>query len=118
MSRPTTATIDLGALRYNLQRARAAAPRARIAAAVKADGYGHGLLRVARALEGADALAVACIEEALTLREGGITGPILLLEGVFEASELPLCARWGLDIALHHPCQLEMLEQDPPPAPL
>jgi alanine racemase len=110
MSRATTAFIDLSALRHNLQRVRDAAPGRRIAAAVKANAYGHGLLRVARALEGADALAVACIEEAVGLREGGIKKPILLLEGVFEASELPLCSQLNLEIVVHHLSQLEMLE--------
>lgn len=54
--------------------------------------------------------AVACVEEALILREAGIAQPILLLEGVFEAAELPLCARHGLEIAVHHPDQVRMLE--------
>lgn len=89
---------------------RAAAPGRRVATAVKAEGYGHGLLRVARTLD-ADAFAVACIEEALTLREAGVDRPILLLEGVFEASELPLCARHGLAITVHHPEQVLMLER-------
>lgn len=110
MSRATTALIDLSALRHNLQRVRDTAPGCRIAAAVKANAYGHGLLRVAQALEGADALAVACIEEAVALREGGIKKPILLLEGVFEASELPLCSQLSLEIVVHHLTQLEMLE--------
>ncbi len=66
-----------------------------MAAAVKAEGYGHGLVRTARALD-ADAFAVACVEEALALREAGIDRRILLLEGVFEAEELPRCASiWG-----------------------
>ncbi len=80
-----------------------------MAAAVKANAYGHGLIRVARALD-ADAFAVAAIEEALVLREAGIDRPILLLEGVFEAAELPLCARHDLEIAVHHPEQARMLE--------
>ncbi len=80
-----------------------------MAAAVKAEGYGHGLVRVARTLD-ADAFAVACLEEALILREAGVAQPILLLEGVFEAAELPPCARHGLEIAVHHPEQARMLE--------
>jgi len=86
-----------------------AAPGRRVAAAVKADSYGHGLVRVAQTLD-ADAFAVACIEEALTLREAGIARPILLLEGVFEAAELPLCARHGFEIAVHHSEQARILE--------
>ena len=88
---------------------RVAAPGRRVAAAVKAEGYGHGLVRVARTLD-ADAFAVAGIEEALTLREAGVTRPILLLEGVFEAAELPLCAHHGFEIAVHHPEQVRLLE--------
>ncbi|MBK8753880.1 MAG: alanine racemase [Candidatus Competibacteraceae bacterium] len=110
MSRATTVRLDLGALVHNLRRVRAAAPGRRVMTAVKAEGYGHGLLRVARNLD-ADAFAVSCIEEALTLREAGIDRPILLLEGVFEASELPLCARHRLEIAVHHPEQVLMLER-------
>jgi len=81
-----------------------------VAAAVKAEGYGHGLVRVARTLD-ADAFAVACVEEALILREAGIDRPILLLEGVFEAAELPVCARHNLEMAVHHPEQVAMLER-------
>ena len=81
-----------------------------MAAAVKADGYGHGLVRVARALIDADAFAVAAIGEAQMLRRAGIQQRILLLEGVFEAAELPRCARQGLNIAIHHPEQVRMLE--------
>ena len=81
-----------------------------MAVAVKAEAYGHGLARVAQTLD-ADAFAVACLEEGLALREAGVNRPILLLEGVFEAMELPLCARHDLQIAVHHPEQALMLER-------
>jgi len=81
-----------------------------VAAAIKADGYGHGLAQVARTLD-ADAFAVACIEEALALRDAGVNRSIVLLQGVFEAAELSLCARHGLDIVIHHPEQALMLER-------
>jgi alanine racemase len=65
-----TATIDLAALRHNLGVVRKSAPRSKVMAAIKADGYGHGAVPVARALEDqADAFAVAALEEALMLRE-------------------------------------------------
>ena len=67
-------------------------------------------MRVAQTLD-ADAFAVACLEEGLALREAGVNRPILLLEGVFEAMELPLCARHDLQIAVHHPEQALMLER-------
>ena len=89
-----------------------------MAAAVKADGYGHGLVRVARALNDADAFAVAAVEEAQALRRAGIQQRILLLEGVFEAAELPRCARHHLNIAIHHPEQVRMLELSRLEAPL
>jgi alanine racemase len=108
--RPATAVIDLGALRHNLELARRRAQGARVVAVVKADGYGHGASRLLPALASADMLGVACIEEALGLREVGATQPILLLEGVFEADELPLCARLGFQVAVHEPGQLAMLE--------
>jgi alanine racemase len=73
--------------------------------------YGHGAARLLPALTEADMLGVACIEEALALREAGAVQPILLLEGVFEADELPLCARLGFEIAVHEPGQVRLLEQ-------
>ena len=89
-----------------------AAPAQRVAAAVKADGYGHGIVRVAQTLSdaGSDAFAVCCLEEALLLRQAGIKQRILLLEGIFAADELPHCAAQHLDIAIHHPEQVRMLE--------
>ena len=79
---------------------------------VKANGYGHGALTIASALAPlADALAAACIEEAIELREGGITAPILLLEGVFEASEYPLAAEQGFWVMIDNEQQLAWLEQ-------
>ena len=104
--RAATATIDLGALRHNLGVARDRGAGAKVVAVVKANGYGHGAARLLPALTGADMLGVACIEEALALREAGAAQPILLLEGVFEADELPLCARLGFEVAVHEPGQL------------
>ena len=68
MARPTSASIHTDALRHNLAQARARAPHSRVMAVVKADGYGHGLERVARALEGADAFGVAALSDADRLR--------------------------------------------------
>lgn len=110
MSRATTLHLNLEALTHNLQRVQSAAPSCRIAAAVKANGYGHGLRRVATALADADAFAVASLEEALELRDAAMQQRIILLEGVYEASELSECATQALDIALHHLDQVRMLE--------
>ncbi|WP_374012437.1 alanine racemase [Pseudoxanthomonas koreensis] len=109
--RPARALIDLDALRHNYRLARGLAG-GRALAVVKADAYGHGALRCAAALEPeADGFAVACLEEALALRQAGIGAPILLLEGFFEASELPLIAEHGLWCVIHAPWQVAMLER-------
>ncbi|WP_280547881.1 MULTISPECIES: alanine racemase [unclassified Halomonas] len=110
MARPLIADIDLDALRHNYRLARDQAPHSRAVAVIKADAYGHGAVACARALEGlAPAFAVACLEEAQALREGGITVPIVLLEGIFEAAELERVEALGLWIAVHTDWQLEAL---------
>jgi alanine racemase len=82
--RPTVIEVDLDALRDNVAGVRARVGRARIMASVKANAYGHGLVRTARALLefGADELGVAFLEEGITLRRAGITAPILVLGGI------------------------------------
>ena len=109
--RPARALIDLDALRHNYQLARELSG-ARALAVVKADAYGHGAVRCAQALEReADGFAVACIEEALALREAGIRAPILLLEGFFEAAELALIEQHQLWCVVHALWQVEAIEQ-------
>jgi len=119
MARPNQARLDLGALRHNLGVARRLAGSARLMAVVKANAYGHGAVTVARQLENlADALAVASIEEAVELRDAGISAPILLLEGVFEAQELGIAAQSGLWITIDNEWQLRWLEEALLPEPL
>lgn len=109
--RPARALIDLDALRHNYRLARELSG-ARALAVVKADAYGHGAVRCAQALEAeADGFAVACIEEALVLREAGIRAPILLLEGFFEADELTLIEQHDLWCVVHAQWQVEAIEQ-------
>lgn len=109
--RPARALIDLSALRHNYQLARETTG-AKALAVIKADAYGHGAVRVAQALEAqADGFAVACIEEALELRQAGIRAPILLLEGFFEADELPLIVEHDFWCVVHSLWQLEAIEQ-------
>ena len=63
---------------------------------VKANAYGHGAVQVAQALaDSAPAFGVACIEEAMQLRDAGIKQPILLLEGIFSADEVKVAASNG-----------------------
>lgn len=111
--RPLTATIDTGALTHNLGVARAHAPRSRVLAVVKANAYGHGLERAARAFAAADGLALIEIDGAVRLREAGYGGRLVLLEGLFEAAELPAAARCDLSIAVHCEEQLHMLDRAP-----
>ncbi|MDK9701432.1 MAG: alanine racemase, partial [bacterium] len=82
--RPTYAEIDLAALRSNLQLVRKFAPNTQIMASIKAQAYGHGLLRVAEFLaeEGVDAFGVGFLEEGVWLREAGIDQPVLVLGGI------------------------------------
>ncbi|AOM00639.1 MULTISPECIES: alanine racemase [Cobetia] len=119
MSRPLRADIDLDALRHNYQLACELAPNSRSLAVIKADAYGHGAVACARALADlAPAFAVATIEEALALREGGITHPVVLLEGVFEASEYQLAAQHDFWCAIHSEWQLAALEAATLPGPI
>ena len=75
----TWAEIDMAALKHNYEIARATGKK--VMCVIKADAYGHGAVRCGRYLEkcGADAFAVACLSEALELRQGGITKTILIL---------------------------------------
>ncbi len=108
MSRPARAIINIAALRANLQRIKACVPAQRIIAVVKANAYGHGAVRVASALD-VDAFAVRCLDEALELRQAGITRPILLLEGFFSPDELSVIAQQNLQIVVHTLKQVEEL---------
>lgn len=118
MARAATALIDLDALRHNLQRVREAAPGRYVMAIIKANGYGHGMVRVARAMANADAFGVASIDEAIVLREAGIETPITLLEGFFEAQELALIQHHRLGVVIHHAAQLDILEAHPLSTPI
>ncbi|RBW65797.1 alanine racemase [Vibrionales bacterium C3R12] len=105
-----TATVDLDALKHNLELVKAQAPDSKIMAVVKANGYGHGLLRVAKHAQGADAFGVARIEEALQLRAGGIVKPILLLEGFYSSGDLPILVTNNIQTVVHCEEQLVALE--------
>ena len=142
MPRPIRALIDPFAIAHNLDVARACAPNSKIWAVVKANAYGHGIDRVYPALSGAlarspsrdigdgedtlsgtkrsgaDGIALLDFDEAIRIRELGWTGPILLLEGFFEARDLPVVAAYGLTAAVQCDEQLAMLASFKAPAPL
>lgn len=111
--RPITATIDLSALRHNLAVARRHAPRSQVFAVIKANAYGHGLERAARAFADADGFAVVELDAAVRLREMGYTQRIALLEGFFEARELRVMVEHGLATVVHSIEQLRMLDALP-----
>ncbi len=119
MARPSQARLDLNALQHNVAHAQHLAPGAKLMAVVKANAYGHGSLTVARALDGhADAFAVASLEEAALLREGGVQQPVLLLEGVFAPGELDSVAALDLWLTIAGEEQLAWLEEARLPRPL
>lgn len=112
--RPIQARISIGAMAHNLRVARRHAGAARVFAVVKANAYGHGLSRAVRAFAAADGLAVLTVEEAANLRLMGVEQPILLLEGIFCADDIALCAELKLWPVLHHSQQLDWWAQHPP----
>ncbi|GMU43126.1 MAG: alanine racemase [Xanthomonadales bacterium] len=116
--RATTATIHLDALRHNLRKVRALAPKSKLMAVVKADGYGHGLERVAQALAGADAFGVATLADAERVRRAGLKHRVVLLSGFDEPSDLSAVRELGIDCVIHHESQLALLERLLPPGPL
>ncbi len=110
MPRPILATVHTQALRHNLERARqCAGGDAQVWAVVKANAYGHGIERVFDGLRGADGFALLDLAEAERLRALDWRGPILLLEGVFEARDLELCSRLNLWHAVHCSEQIDWL---------
>jgi alanine racemase len=116
--RPLAAQINLSALRANLRKARERAPGAQVLAVVKADAYGHGLMRVLPALSEADGLALLELDAAVALRERHYARRILLLEGFFAADELAEIAARRFAAVVHHEEQLRMLEAATLPRPI
>lgn len=104
------AILNLEAVQHNLQMVRRFAPDAKIMAVIKANGYGHGLLRIAEALQNADAFAVARVDEGIRLRKAGIKNRIAVLEGFSCAEELDELLLYQLDAVVHSFTQLEIFE--------
>lgn len=118
MTRPILASIDLQALKQNLTITRQAAPDARVWSVVKANAYGHGIERVWNALGTTDGFAMLNLEEAITLRERGWKGPILMLEGFFHAEDLTVYDKYRLTTCVHSNWQLKALQNARLNAPL
>ncbi|PIT07381.1 alanine racemase [Snodgrassella alvi] len=108
--RPLVAHIRLNHLRDNFLALKQMHGGGKMLAVVKANAYGHGAVRCAQALaDMADGFAVACISEAVQLREAGIQLPIVMLEGVFAAEEYALADRYQLWPVVGNLWQLETL---------
>ena len=117
MPRPIEALVYPAALAHNLARARAAAPDARVWAVVKANAYGHGIERCFQGLRAADGFALLDLDEAQRLRALDWRGPVLLLEGCFEARDLETCSRLGLWHVVHCAEQVDWLAMHKTHAP-
>ncbi len=109
MPRPIEALIHTEALAQNLLRARHMAPDAKVWAVIKADAYGHRIEHAFEGLRGADGFALLDLAEAERVRRLGWRGPILLLEGCFEARDLETCSRLNLWHAVHRKEQIDWL---------
>lgn len=103
------AKVDLTALRHNYHLLKEISANRPILAMVKANGYGHGIVQVAKALKQADFLGVARLSEAMQLRNAGVKGKIVLIEGFFDLEELQYCIDYSLDFVIHQNWQLDLL---------
>ncbi len=110
--RPTSVGVDLGALRDNVEAIRTRVGSVRIMATVKANAYGHGLIRTAQALLsfGVDALGVAFLEEGIALRRAGITAPVLVLGGII-GNQISHFLEYDLDITASSVFKLKQIEE-------
>lgn len=104
------AVLNTDAVRHNVSVVRRHAPDAKIMAVIKANGYGHGLQRIAEVLTDVDAFAVARGDEGIRLRKAGFTQPVTVLEGFRNYEELELFLSYSLDTVVHSFQQLETLE--------
>src|SRR5712671_3690522 len=111
--RPAWTEIDLGKLRRNLQIIRRDLPRdVKLLAVVKDEAYGHGALDIARIAieEGAWGFGLSTLEEAMTLRDAGITAPLLLL-GERRETELEWCVAHDLTVCVNEPHNVRALSK-------
>ncbi len=107
----TRAIINLSALQHNLQVLKKQAPNSKILAIIKANAYGHGMIKIAQNLTGIYGLGVARLNEALVLRDANIKTPIVLLEGFFAQENLPLLVKHDLQTVIHSEQQvIDLLE--------
>lgn len=109
--RPTHVQVDLQRLQSNLQAIQAHVGGARVMPILKANAYGHGLVRVGQYMQelGVGSIGVAYLEEGILLREAGITTPILVLGGIL-GSQAPLFLQHNLTLTVSSTQKLEQVE--------
>lgn len=107
------AIIDSHSLQSNFAVTKNLAPRSKILAMLKSNAYGHGSVEVSRILSEADGFGVACIEEAIKLRDNDVKHRIVLLSGPSNKTDLELAVAYSLDLVIHESYQLELLEAYP-----
>jgi alanine racemase len=117
--RPTHATVRLSAVSKNYSLACQKSPGSKSIAVIKANAYGHGMIKVARQLEDqVPAFAVVSLDEAVQLRDAGILKPVLILQGVNRAEEIDVAAAMDFWLMLHQRQQAELLASANPSAPV
>tara|TARA_A200000159_G_scaffold164772_2_gene196148 strand:+ start:1562 stop:2644 length:1083 start_codon:yes stop_codon:yes gene_type:complete len=112
VSRQTQAIIHADAVLQNFRTLSSMAKHSQSMAVIKADAYGHGAINVARILQHVSPrFAVAIIEEAVALREAGITVPIVVLEGAHQAKECAMAAQYDCILVMHSYEQLQWMQK-------
>ncbi len=120
---PFTRTVELKlytqALQHNVAVVRRLAPHSKVLAMVKANAYGHGMLPCLLALQGhVDAFGVACMDEALHIRNVLANVPIVLIEGVTSLADWELTSQKGMQAVVHSPYQLDWVLAQPSALPV
>ncbi len=105
----TRAVINLKALQHNLSTLQHTAPESKVLVVVKANAYGHGMVKIAQSLDGVYGCGVARLQEAVQLRQAGLKKPIVLLEGFFDETELPLLVEHDLQCVVHSQEQVDAI---------
>ena len=111
MSRPALVTVHSSALRHNLLVAKQAAPHSKIMPAIKANAYGHGMVNTAEVLQDlADGFLVACLSEAIQLRESGVKLPVMVIQGHQSVDDLKVACEKNIRLVIHDESQLNILD--------
>ena len=111
MSRPARITIHSSALRHNVLVAKQAAANTKVMPAIKADAYGHGIRQTANTLQDiAEGFIVACLSEALILRESEIKNTLLVIQGAQSRQDVQVATEKNIRLTIHDESQLSLLD--------